>query len=471
MELAITYTNKKNQIVKTIVDSYPSISVFWKSVASFIRLAKVPSRISAESENNGNAYISIRKNGKGKEGIYTEVADETEGLSNSPFSERYLVNGNKAYVLSPVQDEDGISSFNAIYGQSDEVLSGKGKSVKVPYPIAEFWVKYFEKIAKGYKDRSRTVSLVSKSVKDIDAAAELFDALTDDAVKALHINTLAKRARNIDKISLTENQIAKAWKVFRQLKRAKRFKTFRTVYQVLISLLPSTNLPNDVTANDVNSTSLFNSIDSTLSDLENVVACKSSFADCNVKIEKADEAVKEHVLSLLPSDIRRNVEEVYAVHNVEKEARFRKYCERLQVTTTKELWHGSRNENWLNIIKNGLRIHPNAQITGKMFGDGIYFAPEAQKAYGYTSCQGTYWARGNSNYGFMGLFTTAYGNPSHDTNNFRYYGRTDYQKKLIRKGYHCLHALASRTSLRHDEIIFYHEDAMILSYLIKIKSR
>ena len=62
----------------------------------------------------------------------------------------------------------------------------------------------------------------------------------------------------------------------------------------------------------------------------------------------------------------------------------------------KLLWHGSRNENWMSIISNGLILNPNAVITGKMFGQGIYFAPKSRKSFGYTSYDGSYWARGNS---------------------------------------------------------------------------
>ena len=470
MELTVTYTNKQHQVVNTIVNSFPSVSVFWKSVASFIRESAVPSRITATSENNGSAHISLKRRGKGKESIYTEVADNTVGLSASPFSERYLVNGNKAYVLSPVQDEDGITTFNAVYGMSDEILSGKGKSVKAPYPISEFWVKYYEKLVKGYKDRSRILSLSRKSIADNEAGQELFDALAEDAKKALPISSLAKKMRNIEKINLTEAQVAKAWKIFRQLKRAKRFKTFRSVYLSLASVLPKTTLADDVTTATMDSKDrLFREIDSTLSNMENIVACKSTFADCNITITKADDKDTDRIKAMLPSDISSRVEAVYAVHNADKETRFNSYCARRNITVTKELWHGSRNENWLSIIKNGLRLHPNASITGKMFGDGIYFAPEAKKSYGYTSCTGTYWANGHSAYGFMGLFTTAYGTPCHDSDKFYRYCKNP-QKALARMGFGCLHALSSRTSLRHDEIVFYHEDSIVLSYLVKIRS-
>ena len=55
----------------------------------------------------------------------------------------------------------------------------------------------------------------------------------------------------------------------------------------------------------------------------------------------------------------------------------------------KQLWHGSRNENWFSILENGLQLNPNAIITGKMFGKGIYFAPSSNKSWNYTSYRGT----------------------------------------------------------------------------------
>lgn len=471
MELAVTYTNKQHQVIHTIVNSFPSVSVFWKSAASFIREAAVPSRIEAKSENNGSAFISLRKRGSVKDSLYTQVADETMDLSVSPFSERYLVKGEKAYVLKPVTDEDGsITSFEAVYGSSNAVLTGKGKTVKVPYPISEFWVKYYEKLAKGYKDRSRTISLSAKSIADDETGAQLFRELLEDTKKALPLDVMPRGCRNIDKITLTETQVEKAWKVFRQLKKTKRVKTFRRTYQTLLSLLPKTNLPETDNIDPENATALFQRIDQALSNFENIVASKSTFADRGITIRIADEAEHARILADLPDDIARRVETVYAVHSPAKEKIFADYCARYHITETKELWHGSRNENWLSIIKNGLRLHPNATITGKMFGDGIYFAPEAKKAYGYVSCTGTYWANGCSEYGFMGLFTTAYGTPCHDDKRF-YRRNANPQKMLTRMGCGCLHALHDKAGLRHDEVVFYSEKAINLSYIIKIKSR
>ena len=61
------------------------------------------------------------------------------------------------------------------------------------------------------------------------------------------------------------------------------------------------------------------------------------------------------------------------------------YDDYLKTTDNKrtELYfHGSRNENFISILKTGLLIRPSGAIhTGSMFGDGIYFAPKARKSF------------------------------------------------------------------------------------------
>ncbi len=74
---------------------------------------------------------------------------------------------------------------------------------------------------------------------------------------------------------------------------------------------------------------------------------------------------------------------------------------------TKLFFHGSKNENFWNILKNGLLLNPNAAVTGKMLGNGIYFADKAIKSYNYTSLQGTSWAHGNSKIGYLAIFAVA----------------------------------------------------------------
>lgn len=52
---------------------------------------------------------------------------------------------------------------------------------------------------------------------------------------------------------------------------------------------------------------------------------------------------------------------------------------------TKLLYHGTKTENLLSIMKNGLKTSPpkSAYVTGKMFGNGIYFADMFSKSLQY----------------------------------------------------------------------------------------
>ena len=157
--------------------------------------------------------------------------------------------------------------------------------------------------------------------------------------------------------------------------------------------------------------------------------------------------------------LRDKVTHVYKVNNPEHKKRFLDYCARKNICNTKMLWHGSKNENWLSIIKNGLLLHPNAVITGKMFGNGIYFAPKSTKSWNYTSYLNAYYTNGKADFAFMGLYETAYGNPLDVMSSHQYTEKTIADKN-------CVHAHAGEYLL-NDEIIFYNESAINLKYIVK----
>ena len=160
----------------------------------------------------------------------------------------------------------------------------------------------------------------------------------------------------------------------------------------------------------------------------------------------------------------------WRVKNIKTNDRYQKFVECENIKDTKLLWHGSRNENWWSIINTGLVLKPtNAVITGKMFGYGIYYAPKAQKSLGYTSLDGSYWARGSSNSAFMALMEVAYGKP-YDVHSFdsKYY---DFNYERLQKAYpgaNCLHAHAG-SMLRNDKIIVYKEEQCTIRYLVELR--
>lgn len=184
----------------------------------------------------------------------------------------------------------------------------------------------------------------------------------------------------------------------------------------------------------------------------------NAFDRYDISVSIPSEEKRQKVLELLAPELRRKVTNIYRIKTSKQEKKFKTYLKERNISEIKSLWHGSRNENWLSIVENSLSLNPNAVITGKMFGNGIYFAPNSLKSWGYTS--GGYWTREMSNpTRFMGLYATAYGEPLNVSSPGQY-----SESKIGHHG--CVHAHAG-SYLRNDEIIFYNESAMLLTYLVE----
>lgn len=68
-----------------------------------------------------------------------------------------------------------------------------------------------------------------------------------------------------------------------------------------------------------------------------------------------------------------------------------------QDTNTALLFHGTRSVNVTGILNTNFRLPAQlvgVQITGAMFGGGIYFADDWRKSAGYTSIRGSIWSQG-----------------------------------------------------------------------------
>jgi len=80
-----------------------------------------------------------------------------------------------------------------------------------------------------------------------------------------------------------------------------------------------------------------------------------------------------------------------------------------------ELWHGTKTSNLLSILKSGFiipRSDGSIHITGRMYGDGIYFSDSSTKSLNYSY---GYWSGARNNHCFMFMCDVAMGkayNPS-----------------------------------------------------------
>lgn len=161
------------------------------------------------------------------------------------------------------------------------------------------------------------------------------------------------------------------------------------------------------------------------------------------------------------------MKKVYKVVNNKTQAKFDAHYAKAEVKKKRLYWHGSRNENWFNILQTGLLIRPSGAVhTGSMFGDGIYFADKAQKSIGYTSLRGSHWAHGSDNKAFLALFDVHLGKQKeilHHSSSC--YSLSD--KVLKKEGYDSVFAKGG-ADLRNNEYIIYKGEQCTVSHLIEI---
>lgn len=173
----------------------------------------------------------------------------------------------------------------------------------------------------------------------------------------------------------------------------------------------------------------------------------------------------EQLIKRQLSDISSMYYQAISVTNLKAQKRYTEWLQNCSNQESMMLWHGSRHQNWISLLQKGLLLNPvGAIIMGKMFGYGLYFAPRAKKSLGYTSYHNSYWAGGNSNRAYMGLFEVHVGNikryqTSQSSLTFDKVRQMGYDSVMGEKGY----------SLINDEIIVYNEAQTNIKYLVELR--
>ncbi len=142
------------------------------------------------------------------------------------------------------------------------------------------------------------------------------------------------------------------------------------------------------------------------------------------------------------------------------------------------LFHGSKHHCWWSILTNGIWCEPErhpefcGSITGKAYGLGAYFAPDAIKSKGYTSFMGSKWANGTEDTGFMALFKVATGDKTRrfngDRSNVTCNTLTWNNLQKVQPGALCTWAECHYSGFMMDEVIAYQENQFTIDYLIEL---
>lgn len=402
----------------------------------------------------------------------------------SEIKPRYLVmvtasaNNNKYYKQIPHGD-----SWTAEYGRVGSSPQRR------EYPMSQWESKYKEKIRKGYADQSELVEdLIQVKIpekskyKEIEnqAIAEIVKRLQDMARKTISENY------NISSNKVTHAMVDEAQSILTSLLEVQTKKEFNEILLHLFSVIPRKmgNVKDYLAESQSDFLKIIQKEQDLLDVMKGQVVEKQTIEESDQTVEQMENTILDQLglvfeecdnndIAIIKDALGSCSDKFYRawrVKNIKTQERYDRFVRENNIKNTKLLFHGSRNENWWSIINTGLVLRPtNAIITGKMFGYGLYYAPKARKSLGYTSLSGSYWARGNSSFGFMALMDVAYGKP-YDVHSFdsKYYNFNYERLQEACPGANCLHAHEG-SMLRNDEIIVYKEDQCTIHYLIELR--
>lgn len=385
-------------------------------------------------------------------------------------------NNNKYYDMTEQGD-----SLLVKYGRI-----GSTETTKT-YPISKWDSIYAQKIGKGYKDETALTAVTQVIAKDDYKPIENKDIAAVVEFLREQARETVRKNYTVGSDSVTQDMVDEA-----QAKLDYIFKcaTSITVQQFndelieLFHIIPRrmSQVQDYLADNTADFGKIIEREQKLLDVMAGQVVAKVTTVNEDNDGDKSQTILEAMGLEFSPVDdkdiaiIKKELGECanmfYKAWRVENKATRKKFKDFLKGKgrfVKKLFWHGSRTENWWNILRTGLVLRPtNVVINGKMFGYGLYFAPKARKSVGYTSLRGSYWAGGYSNYGFLALCEVAYGKP-YDVYDSQQ-GMTWERLQKVAPGCSSLHAHAGR-SLRNDEVIVYREDQVTIKYLVELKAR
>lgn len=449
-----------------------------------------------DQDGNRAEYTIVKKNPKFIKAEYNNLPKSYLDAMDYP-KPRYLtcVDPEKnSYKFYQIETKNGKTHVE--YGRIGDD-HGRFGLREYEYDLDMYWVKYFEKISKGYIDQSeiKTFDTPERSADKPDPKAGVELAKIKSPMVDEIVNHLISRARdyvqkNYNYVSGKENKgfsmeaVKKVNDLLDEMQnmiddqgKISDTEQYKQKFYSVISILPR-YIDN---VKDYAQMALRNP--------QNVITRERDLADALKTVIEHDALAKNNKskeknvldktgLKIKPVTFNEKLEiqkkmgekigclsRALKVTNEKTESAYKKCLKDkgIREEGCKLLFHGSRTENWWSIIKNGMSLNPNAVVTGKMFGQGLYFAPLARKSMGYTDQQGSYWAKGNDAKGYLALFEVAMGKEYHP---HRVLG-SSFTGRDLQNGCHSVYAKGGSVGLYNDEAIIYDEHQCTIRFLIE----
>jgi len=404
-------------------------------------------------------------------------------------------NSNKVYIMEELSD----GRIKCEYGRV-------GKSMATVFKEKHEWDKILREKTSTKKGYTDVTEFLAEPVVDAkaDASKPKTDDIKNSAVKKLIDELMAfankSIARNykVTQDAVSEQQVKAAQEIIDKISAILALdvdkKLVNDMLLKLYTIIPrKMDNVRDYLINEINSAQALENAQkfigqeqSTLDTMAGQVELLKQQKEAAEKSAKGTEEVSEvtildqmglsveteedkdtlELIKKLMGPNANQIRKVFKVVNKKTQKIFDKHFESAAVKKKRFYWHGSRNENWFNILQTGLLIRPSGAVhTGSMWDDGIYFASDSDKSLGYTN--GGRWTGGSRNGKvFLGLFDVHVGNQlhkyKHDSSCYT------ISKDVKSGGFDSVHAHKG-DSLRKDEYIIYNSNQCTVSHLIEVE--
>ena len=410
------------------------------------------------------------------------------------------IGNNKDYSMTPLGD----GTFKATWGRV-----GGHHSEKI-YPMSKWDSLYQSKVKKGYQDVSDLKQDIIEDSK-VEAPKEgrdKFSVIKNESVRKIikrlweFANNTVQSSYTVTSEQVTQAMVDRAQEILDELStyyKTSSREDFNKDLKKLFAVIPrkmrrirdyllSENgtleereriLQREQDTLDAMRGMVYKprSVQEKSQEQTNEAPEQSILDEMGIEMEDCSEEDIKKIKKLM-GDSADKFYRAWRVKNLETEQVYQKFTKENKIGNVKLLCHGSRNQNWFNILKCGLLIRPaGAIVTGSMFGSkGCYFGnPEkyhggVAKSVNYTSLSGSYWAHGSDSSGFLAFFKVALGK-SVDAYSFdsKYYSYDLDALKRDDPDAWSLWAHGGTNMLRNDEIIVYTTKQMTIRYLVEIR--
>lgn len=386
-------------------------------------------------------------------------------------------NNNKYYEMI----YEGGSVFTINYGRIESTKTTLQK------PISKWNSIYNEKVGKGYKDITHTVSVTvdtnTKAADDNTTLAQIQDAkvakflaLMKQYTDGLVAKTYTVKAKDVTQAQVDEAQthldaLLKINKKDETAINSKLLELYmvipRYMSKVQNYLLPNINLDKVLQQEQDNLDAMAAQVSMIKTDKTDSKKDKKEQKQAKTLLDVLGVSHMKEIdghkdIEYLTKQLSKNkIQAIFEVQKPEHDAVFDKWMATQKNKETRFLLHGTRCTSVIPIIEQGLKIRPqgNYQFSGKVYGDGNYFSETCSKSLNYT---------GYDNDQVLLVFEVHTGKPFVYDGWYKGNSFTLNYKNLQERGYDSTFVKAGG-GLLNTEIIAYKEQQCRIKYIIWYK--